>query len=100
MKSLGAPANGIRIAIGAEPRKVQGAILWETGKLVAIGLAFGLPAALLITRALSTMLYGVESNDPAALAAAVFVLLFTAVLAELLARRASRVDPMIALRYE
>ncbi len=92
---------GIRIAIGAEPRKVQGAILWETGKLVAIGLAFGLPAALLITRALSTMLYGVESNDPAALAAAVFVLLFTAALAGYLpARRASRVDPMIALRYE
>lgn len=92
---------GIRIAIGAEPRKVQGAILWETVKLVAIGLVLGLPVALLITRALSTMLYGVQPNDPATLAVAVFVLLFTAALAGYLpARRASRVDPMIALRYE
>ncbi len=92
---------GIRIAIGAEPRKVQGAILWETVKLVAIGLVLGLPVALLIARALSTMLFGVQSNDPATLAVAVFVLLLTAGLAGYLpARRASRVDPMIALRNE
>ncbi len=92
---------GIRIAIGAEPRKVQGAILWETVKLVGIGLVLGLPLALLITRSLSTMLYGVRPNDPTTLAIAVSLLFSTAALAGYLpARRASRVDPMIALRYE
>ncbi len=92
---------GIRIAIGAEPGKVQGAVLRETVKLVLIGLVLGLPIALLLTRALATMLYGVQPNDPATLSVAVLVLLFTAALAGYLpARRASRVDPMIALRYE
>ena len=92
---------GIRIAIGAEPRKVRGAILWATVRLVGIGLVLGLPLALLITRALSTMLYGVRSNDPATLAIAMSVLFSTAALAGYLpARRASRVDPIIALRYE
>ncbi len=92
---------GIRMAIGAEPRTVQRAILRETLAIVLIGLAIGIPAALASTRALSAMLYGVRANDPATLLVTGSMLMIVAGIAGYLpARRASLVDPTVALRYE
>jgi predicted permease len=92
---------GIRMAIGAQPRTVQGAILRETLGIVLIGLGIGIPAALVSTRALSAMLYGVRANDPATLLVTGSMLMIVAGIAGYLpARRASLVDPTVALRYE
>lgn len=69
--------------------------------LVAVGLALGLAAALALTRFLSSLLFGVEAQDPATLLAAILALGAVALLATYLpARRAAAVDPMIALRGE
>jgi predicted permease len=92
---------GIRIAIGAAPRRVQSAILGETLAIVATGLAIGLPAALIATRALASTLYRIRPNDPATLAGGMLVMLAVAAVAGYLpARRASLVDPMVSLREE
>lgn len=92
---------GIRMAIGAQPRAVRRAILRETLAIVVIGLTIGIPAALVATRALAAMLYGVQTNDAATLLAITFVLLIVSGVAGYLpARRASLVDPTVALRYE
>lgn len=92
---------GLRMALGAE----QGSVLWlvirEVLLLVAIGLAIGIPAALLAGRFVASQLYGVEPVDFAAVAIAIALLLFVSALAGFLpARRAASIDPMIALRYE
>jgi ABC-type antimicrobial peptide transport system permease subunit len=92
---------GIRLAVGAKPRVVQGSVLRETLGTVALGLVIGIPIALLMTRALAAILYNVKANDLATLAAAVLIMLSVAALAGFIpAWRASRVDPMVALRYE
>ena len=92
---------GIRIAVGAQARAVQQGILRETLAIVLIGLAIGIPAALVATRALGAMLYGVQTNDAATLLATTFVLLVVSGVAGYLpARRASLIDPTVALRYE
>ncbi len=92
---------GIRIAVGAEPHKVQGAILREMLTIVVTGLIIGLSVALIATRSLGAMLYRIRAQDPATLAGAVLLTLTLAVVAGYLpARRASRVDPMVSLREE
>ncbi len=92
---------GIRIAIGAEPATVQRGVLRETVTLVLLGLAAGIPVALVVSRTLGSLLYGVKPTDAFTLAGVVCVLLALAALAGYLpARRASRIDPMVALRYE
>ncbi len=92
---------GIRMAIGAAPSTVRRAILREMLGIVLIGLAIGIPAALIATRALSAMLYGVHTNDPATLLGITLTLLIVSGVAGYLpARRASLVDPTVALRYE
>jgi predicted permease len=92
---------GIRMALGAERRHVRWLVLREVLILTAIGVAIGTPAALLASRLVASMLFGLGGNDPLSLLAAVFVMVAIAALAGYLpARRASRVDPMIALRYE
>ncbi len=92
---------GIRLAVGARPRAVQGSVLRETLGIVTLGLAVGIPVALLTTRALTAILYNVKAGDPLTLACAVLIMLFVAGLAAYIpSRRASRVDPMVALRYE
>jgi predicted permease len=91
----------IRMAIGAQPHEVARAILREALILALIGIGIGLPAVLFTTRVIESHLYGISANDPLTLAAVVGVLVVVALLAAWLpARRATRVDPMIALRAE
>ncbi|HEX4322329.1 MAG TPA: ABC transporter permease [Acidobacteriaceae bacterium] len=92
---------GIRMALGAERSNVRNLVLREIAILVTIGIAIGIPAALAGDRLVSKMLYGLTGTDPLSLAAATLILLTVALLAGYIpARRASRVDPMVALRYE
>ena len=92
---------GIRMALGAPRSDVSWLVMREIALLVAIGTAIGIPAALAGDRLVANMLFGVKSTDPAAFLAAVAILLAAAVSAGYFpARRASKVDPMEALRYE
>ena len=92
---------GIRMALGAEHRSILRMVMRETLLLVTIGVAIGVFAALASTRLVSSMLFGLEPTDPVTLVAATGVMLAVAACAGYLpARRASRVDPMVALRYE
>jgi predicted permease len=92
---------GIRLALGARGRDVVGLVMRETMLLVAIGVIIGLGAALLSTHLLTSWLYGLTPNDPPTIALASLLLLTVAALAGYLpARRAARVDPMIALKHE
>jgi ABC-type antimicrobial peptide transport system permease subunit len=76
-------------------------ILRDVCTMAAAGLAIGIPLALAGSRYIKALLYGIAPNDPAAIVAAAAVLMASAVLAGFIpARRASRIDPMSALRYE
>jgi predicted permease len=95
------PEIGLRMALGAD----RGDILWMTLrdslKLVAIGVALGLMAAWAASQLIASALYGLSAHDPAITAAAAFLILVVASAAALLpARRAARLDPMVALRRE
>jgi predicted permease len=91
----------VRIALGAQPGGVIGMILRETAALVAAGLVAGMGLAWAAARLIASQLFGVSPQDPATLAAAVAVLLLVALIAVYLpAKRASRLDPMAALRQE
>ena len=92
---------GIRMALGAEQGKVIGMVMREVLVLIAIGVALGVPAALLLTRVVKSQLYGLQAHDPWTLGLATALLIFVACAAGYIpALRASRVDPMRALRYE
>jgi predicted permease len=92
---------GIRMALGAKKRQVLWMVLRETLLLVATGAAVGVPLALGATSFVRSQLFGVQSYDPLTLVLAVFLLTTVAVVAGYLpALRASRVDPMVALRHE
>lgn len=92
---------GIRMALGADPRAVFGLVLRQGAFLTALGIAIGFAASVLLTRALSSQLFGISATDPLTFAAVVLLLLFVAFLACFIpARRAMRTDPMVALRYE
>ncbi len=92
---------GIRMALGAGPRDVVRPILGEALLLALTGVAVGLPVALLTGRLINSQLYGVASYDPLTLAAVVAALVVVALMAAWLpARRAARIDPMVALRHE
>jgi ABC-type antimicrobial peptide transport system permease subunit len=89
------------MALGAARQDVLRMILGEGGRLAAIGVAIGIGAAFLLTQWLRTLLYGVSATDPITFVAVALLLLLTAMFACWIpARRASRVDPMIALRSE
>ena len=92
---------GMRIAVGASPGTVERMFLRESFVLFGIGLAIGIPLALIVTRSISSMLYGIGPQDPAAVAAVAAVLaLATAAAAVVPARRAASIDPIVALREE
>lgn len=92
---------GIRIALGAARGDVVRMMLFEALFLVVIGLAVGIPAALACARWISSQLYGVSPHDPLTITGSAIALLIVAFLAAWLpARRAARVDPLVALRYE
>src|SRR5262245_52764387 len=92
---------GVRMALGAQSADVARMIFRESMFPVVIGVMIGLGVALVSFRLLSSMLYGLRPADPMAISLAVLVMLAVAVLASYLpARRASRVDPLVALRYE
>ena len=92
---------GIRMALGATSADVLKQVLIEGGRLAAIGLGLGLFAAFIFTRLMASMLYGVQPNDPLSLVAAAALLLVVAFAACYFpARRATRVDPLVVLRYE
>jgi predicted permease len=92
---------GVRMALGAQPGAILAMVLRDTSILVLVGLAVGLPAAFGATRLISSELYGVGSADPLSFSAAIVMLAAVSALAGYLpARRAARVDPIVALRYE
>jgi len=92
---------GVRMALGALAADVRRLILRETLALAAVGIGLGLLAALLSMRLVSSQLFGVSPHDPATMLAATLLVVSVAGLSGYLpARRASRVDPMVALRHE
>ena len=92
---------GIRMALGAEGRRIVWMVLREVAMLAAVGMGIGLAAAYGLTRFVTAFLFGMKARDPLALAGSVMVLAAAAILAGYApARRASRIDPMAALRHE
>ena len=92
---------GIRVALGASRKQILKMVLREAFTPVLMGIVLGLPLALAAGRLVANQLYGLKTSDPPTLSAAIFLLVAVASLAAYLpARRASKVDPMVALRYE
>jgi predicted permease len=92
---------GIRMALGASPRSVLTMLLRHAAILAGVGIGIGLFGSILLTRFLETMLYGIHARDPLTLLTVCVGLAAVALLASYIpARRATKVDPMIALRYE
>jgi ABC-type antimicrobial peptide transport system permease subunit len=92
---------GIRMALGAERGSVMWLVLEEVALMVGIGVAVGLPLAFALSRLVQSQLFDLSAHDPIALTPAAAILSTVALAAGYLpARRATRIDPMIALRYE
>jgi predicted permease len=92
---------GLRLALGAAPAGVLWLVMREVLVLLAIGLAIGIPAAIGTGRFVSSQLYGIEPNDPWIAVSTVALLALVSAMAGLIpAHRASRIDPILALRYE
>jgi putative ABC transport system permease protein len=92
---------GIRVAMGAQRGDVLRLVLGQGGRLIFLGVALGVVAGLLITRLMSGLLFGISATDPSTFAGVALLLAAVALLACYMpARRATHVDPLIALRYE
>ena len=92
---------GIRLALGAQPGLVVWLVMREVLLLLAIGLAVGIPAAMLLGRYVSSQLYGIQAHDPIIASSTTVLLTLVSAAAGLIpAHRASRIDPILALRHE
>ncbi|HKV48358.1 MAG TPA: FtsX-like permease family protein, partial [Candidatus Acidoferrales bacterium] len=92
---------GIRMALGAQQKDVLGLVLRHGMKMALAGVAMGVAGALAVTRLLQTLLFSIKASDPLTIASAAVLVAFVALLACYIpARRAMRVDPMVALRHE
>ena len=92
---------GIRIALGATTRGVLQLVIGNGVRLVVLGIAFGLAGAVAANRLLADLLFGVSATDPLTFTAIALLLSAVAILASYIpARRATKVDPLVALRYE
>jgi putative ABC transport system permease protein len=94
-------AIGVRVALGAQRGHVLGMVLGQGARLAGIGIVAGVGAALLLSRSLSSLLYGVKATDLVSFAVVPVILGVVTLFATYLpARRATRIDPLIAIRTE
>ncbi|MGC1581027.1 MAG: FtsX-like permease family protein, partial [Candidatus Acidiferrales bacterium] len=92
---------GIRTALGAQRRNILWLVLGEGGRLAVLGTIIGLAGAAALTRFMASLLFGIDARDPLTFLAVALILICVATAACCIpARRAMRVDPMVALRYE
>jgi ABC-type antimicrobial peptide transport system permease subunit len=92
---------GVRMALGAQRSDIQALILGQGTRIAILGVGIGLIGAAALTRVMTTLLYGVSATDPATFVAVAILLMMIAIAACYLpARRAVRLDPLVALRYE
>jgi ABC-type antimicrobial peptide transport system permease subunit len=91
----------LRIAVGATPEAIERMFLCESVAVVSVGVAVGVPVAIITTRLVSSMLFGLSPEDPTTIAVALAVLMLASVVAAYIpARNAARTDPLLALREE
>jgi putative ABC transport system permease protein len=92
---------GLRVALGAQRGDVLKLVVWQGMKLALVGIVVGIVGAFLVTRVMSSLLFGVSATDPLTFVGVSLLLAVVSFLACYLpARRATKVDPMVALRYE
>jgi ABC-type antimicrobial peptide transport system permease subunit len=92
---------GVRMALGASSLQVRRMVVTQGMKLAAVGVLIGIGSSLALARVMKSMLYGVKPWDPLSIGlVAILLTMVTLLAAYIPARRASRVDPMVALRYE